>query len=258
MFDPGDRVLLVGGGRTFFVRAGTGSFSTDRGVLNLDALLRASPGDIVRTHTGHEFRVLVPRAPDFFARASRSGAPMLPKDIGLVIACTGMSRNDRVLDAGTGSGISAIYFGGIARDVVTYEIRPEFARQAEKNVADAKLSNVQVVCGDVKSASGIYDIVHLDLHVTPEIIRHAWSLLVPGGYLACYTPFLEQLFTVMDTVTGLFSEVVAHECIGREITRGPRGTRPSTRVGHTGYITVARKCGYADIPFSGQYPPVPE
>ena len=71
---------------------------------------------------------------------------MLPKDIGLVIACTGMNRNDRVLDAGTGSGIAAIYFGGVAGKVVTYEIRPEFARQAEKNVADAKLSNVQVVC----------------------------------------------------------------------------------------------------------------
>lgn len=241
MFDSGDRVLLAGRGRTFFVRAGTGSFSTDRGVLDLDALLTASPGDIVRTHTGEEFRVLVPRAPDFFARASRSGAPMLPKDIGLVIAGTGMNRNDRVLDAGTGSGIAAIYFGGVAGKVVTYEIRPEFARQAEKNVADAKLSNVQVVCGDVADASGTYDVVHLDLHVSPEIIRHAWSLLVPGGYLACYTPFLEQLFTVMDTASGLFPEVTAHECIGREIARGPRGTRPSTRVCHTGYVTVARK-----------------
>jgi tRNA (adenine57-N1/adenine58-N1)-methyltransferase len=241
MFDPGERVLLVGGGRTFFVRAGTGSFSTDRGVLDLDALLSASPGDTVRTHTGEEFRVLVPRPPDFFARASRSGAPMLPKDIGLVIACTGMNRQDRVLDAGTGSGIAAIYFGGIAREVVTYEIRPEFARQAEKNVADAKLSNVQVVCGDVKDASGTFDIVHLDLHVSPGIIRHAWSLLLPGGYLACYTPFLEQLFTVMDSATGLFSVVTAHECIGREMTRSTRGTRPSTRVCHTGYVTVARK-----------------
>jgi len=241
MFEPGDRVLLVGGGRTFFVRAGTGSFSTDRGVLDLDALLQASPGDTVLTHTGSEFRVLSPRAPDFFARASRSGAPMLPKDIGLVIAYTGMNRRDRVLDAGTGSGICAIYFGGIAGTVETWEVRPEFARSAEKNVADAKLPNVRVVCGDVQDASGTYDVVHLDLHVTPEIVRHAWSLLVPGGYLACYTPFLEQLFTVMDTAASLFSAVTAHECIGREMARGSRGTRPSTRVCHSGYVTVARK-----------------
>jgi len=241
MFEPGDRVLLAGGGRTFFVRAGTGSFSTDLGVLDLDALLHASPGDTLLSHTGKEFRVLAPRAPDFFARAGRSGAPMLPKDIGLVIACTGMNRHDRVLDAGTGSGIAAIYFGGIAGTVESWEIRPEFARLAEKNIADAKLRNVRVVCGDVQEATGTFDVVHLDLPVTPGIVRHAWSLLVPGGFLACYTPFLEQLFTVMETAGGLFSDVAAHECIDREMTRGPRGTRPSTRVCHSGYVTVARK-----------------
>ena len=42
---------------------------------------------------------------------------MLPKDIGLVIAYTGMNRHDEVLDAGTGSGIAAIYFVGIAAHV---------------------------------------------------------------------------------------------------------------------------------------------
>lgn len=52
---------------------------------------------------------------------------MLPRDIGMVIAHTGMNRNDNVLDAGTGSGIAAIYFGGIARHVVTYEKRADFA-----------------------------------------------------------------------------------------------------------------------------------
>jgi tRNA A58 N-methylase Trm61 len=31
---------------------------------------------------------------------------MLPKDIGLVIAGTGMNRKDHVLDAGTGTGSS--------------------------------------------------------------------------------------------------------------------------------------------------------
>ncbi|MCU0633064.1 MAG: protein-L-isoaspartate carboxylmethyltransferase [Methanolinea sp.] len=241
MFEPGERVLLVGGGRTFFVRAGSGSFSTDRGVLDLDALLQASPGDTITTHTGQDFRALAPRATDFFSRASRSGAPMLPKDIGLVIAYTGMNHRDEVLDAGTGSGIAAIYFGGIAKIVRTYEIRPEFARLAEKNILDARLPNVEVVCNDFREADGLYDIVHLDLSITPEHVHHAYSLLHPGGYLACYTPFLEHLFTVMDAAGELFTDVQAHECIEREMTRSPRGSRPSTRVCHSGYVSIARK-----------------
>jgi len=241
MFEPGERVLLVGGGRTFFVRAGTGSFSTDRGVLDLDSLLCLSPGDTITTHSGQDFRALSPRAPDFFSRASRSGAPMLPKDIGLAIAFSGMNSRDEVLDAGTGSGIAAIYFGGIAKRVTTYEIRPEFAKTAEKNIRDAKLTNVEVVCGDVLEATGTYDIVHLDLSMTAEHVTHAHTLLCEGGYLICYTPFLEHLFIVMDTAGGLFTEVQSHECIEREITRTARGSRPSTRICHSGYLTVARK-----------------
>lgn len=241
MFEPGDRILLVGEGRTFYVRAGTGLFSTDKGMIDLDAVLESEPGDIIATHSGHPFTVLSPRPVDFFAHARRSGAPMLPKDIGMVIAFTGMNRNDFVLDAGSGSGICAIYFGNIARQVTTYEVKPDFARMARANIEDARLGNVEVIAGDMIEAEGKYDVVHLDLSIAREHILHAHSLLRPGGFLACYTPFLEQLFTVLDAGEGLFSEIHSHECIEREMTRSPRGSRPSTRICHSGYVTIARK-----------------
>lgn len=241
MIGPGKRILLVGRERTYFIRSGTGQFATDRGIINLDEVADASPGELITSHTGYEFRILVPRAHDFFEYTKRTGAPMLPRDIGVVIAYTGMNRQDRVLDAGTGTGISAIYFGGIAENVVTYEIREDFARIAEENIRDASLGNVEVVAEDVLQAEGLYDIVHYDMTINPEHIRHAHTLLRPGGYLACYTPFIEHLCGVMDTAEGLFSSSRAVECIEREMTRTKRGTRPSTRVGHSGYLTIARK-----------------
>lgn len=166
---------------------------------------------------------------------------MLPKDIGLVIAYTGMNHNDDVLDAGTGSGIAAIYFGGVAKTVKTYEVRPEFSALAQKNITEAKLPNVEAVASDFLTAEGSYDVVHLDLQIQPGHVTHAYSLLRSGGYLACYTPFLEQMAIVMDTATGLFREVHTHELIEREMTRSKRGTRPSTSVSHSGYVTIARK-----------------
>jgi len=241
MIGEGDRVLLVTEKREYFVKAGQGQLSTDLGQLDLAGLVGTSSGDIVKTHLGVELLVVEPRAPDFFVHARRSGAPMLPRDIGMVIAHTGMSRRDRVLDAGTGSGIAAIYFGGIAEHVTTYEHRPEFARLAEKNIGDAGLDNVEVVAADVLTAEGQFDIVHFDLTISPEHVRHAFSLLLPGGYLACYTPFLEYLFMVLDTAQPLFREVHCYECIEREMTRSARGTRPSTQVAHSGYVTIARK-----------------
>ncbi|NLC90919.1 MAG: protein-L-isoaspartate carboxylmethyltransferase, partial [Methanocorpusculum parvum] len=70
-----------------------------------------------------------------------------------------------------------------------------------------------------------------------------YPLLKIGGYFATYTPFLEQTFCVMDTARELFGEesVLTFECMERELTRSKRGTRPSTRVSHTGYLTVCRK-----------------
>jgi len=241
MIEPGDRVLLVGEGREFFTKAGPGKLSTDKGQLELEKLVGASAGDIIETHNGSKFTVRIPRPTDFFTYGKRSGAPMLPKDIGLVIAYTGMNHNDDVLDAGTGSGIAAIYFGGVAKTVKSYEVRPEFSTLAQKNITDAKLTNVELVAADFIAAEGIFEVVHLDMQVLPEHIEHACSLLRSGGYLACYTPFLEQMAIVVDAATERFTEVHTHELIEREMTRSKRGTRPSTSVCHSGYVTIARK-----------------
>ena len=241
MIEENDRILLCGRKREYFVTAGEGRFSTDKGILELSELVGKNAGDEIKTHLGDPFRIMIPRPTDFFSYAKRTGAPMLPKDIGLVIAYTGMNHKDRVLDAGTGSAIAAIYFGGIAESVVTWEQREEFASVCRKNINDAGLCNVEVKTGDVLEEKGVFDIVHHDLTITPEHIVHAFECLKPGGYLAAYTPFLEHTFTVIDTAEDLFTEVVCHETIGRELTRTKRGTRPSTRVCHSGYITVCRK-----------------
>jgi tRNA (adenine57-N1/adenine58-N1)-methyltransferase catalytic subunit len=241
MIEAGDRVLLVGEGREFWVKAGPGKLGTDKGQLDLESMVGKESGDIVTSHSGAEFTVRIPRPTDFFAYGKRSGAPMLPKDIGLVIAYTGMNHNDDVLDAGTGSGIAAIYFGGVAKTVRTYEVRPEFSTLAMKNITEAKLPNVEAVAADFLAAEGSYDVVHLDLQIQPEHVVHAYSLLRSGGYLACYTPFLEQMAIVVDEATRLFREVHTHELIEREMTRSKRGTRPSTSVSHSGYVTIARK-----------------
>jgi tRNA (adenine57-N1/adenine58-N1)-methyltransferase len=240
MIQENDRVVLSGEGREYWVRAGAGSLSTDKGMIDLSALVDCSPGDEILTHLGKVFVVRIPRATDFFVHARRSGAPMLPKDIGMTIAYTGMNKHDTVLDAGTGSGIAAIFFGGVAGRVVTCEQREEFSRLAAANIADAGLESVEAVCADVLEVEGEFDVVHLDMQIREEHVHHAHTLLRHGGYLATYTPFLEQTFVVMDSARDRFSEVHTYEVIERELTRSQRGTRPSTRVCHSGYITIAR------------------
>jgi tRNA (adenine57-N1/adenine58-N1)-methyltransferase len=100
---------------------------------------------------------------------------------------------------------------------------------------------VDIVAADVLTATGTFDVVHLDMQIESAHVGHAFDLLNNGGYLACYTPFLEQMAVVVDSAQARFSEVHTHELIEREMTRSKRGTRPSTSVCHSGYVTIARK-----------------
>ncbi len=238
------RIIIRGNSREYYVRAGEGKLSTDLGMIDLAEAAGLEDGATIVTHLGKPFTVLIPKATDFFSHGKRTGAPMMPKDIGMVMAYTGMCARDRVLDAGTGSGIAAIFFGGCAGSVVTCEAREDFSRVAAGNISDAGLENVETrACDVLEVTDGPYDIVHLDMQIEAIHVEHAYALLKTGGYFASYTPFLEQTFVVMDTARRLFGEdnVSCVEGLERELTRSKRGTRPSTRVGHTGYLTVARK-----------------
>ncbi|HNI42025.1 MAG TPA: protein-L-isoaspartate carboxylmethyltransferase, partial [Methanoregulaceae archaeon] len=73
MIRSGQRILLVGQERKYFLKAGNGTFSTDKGMISLDDVVGAEPGERIRSHNGSEFTVLIPKAPDFFEYAKRSG-----------------------------------------------------------------------------------------------------------------------------------------------------------------------------------------
>ncbi len=223
-----------------------GEMHTDLGIIKLDELGTKSFGDKISSHLGVEFIIQKPRAPDFFKHAKRSGAPMMPKDIGVIISNTGLCSSDCVLDAGTGSGILAIYLGMIAKKVVSYEVREEFLELARKNIELAGLSNIELRHGDiaveVQKLEGKFDVVTLDTIAAADVVPYVPQVLYPGGFLAVYSPFFEQAKEVREAIgKTCFSEVRTIENIEREISFTERGTRPSTsRVGHTGFITIAR------------------
>jgi tRNA (adenine57-N1/adenine58-N1)-methyltransferase len=247
MIAQGEFILLrAEGGREYFTSVSEEKLHTDLGIVNLGEIAGKDWGDIIDSHLGKHFSILRPRTPDFFRHIRRTGAPMMPKDIGAIIAYTGICPADTVLDAGTGSGVLAIYLGTIAKKVITYEINEQFAAIAKKNVANAGLTNVEVRHGDlaeeINNVEGPFDVITLDMQEAAKVVPGAYKLLRPGGFLATYSPFFEQTSAIRSAVemegfrdifTGLMNE--------HEMEYSKRGTRPSTRVGHTGFLTIARK-----------------
>lgn len=236
-------ILLVRDDREFLAAPGD-EVHTDLGVIDVPA--DVEPGDEVETHLGNTFRVRDLRGPDLFSHLERTGAPMIPKDIGLLMGHTGVGAGDRVLDVGTGTGVLTAYLGRAGATVVTYERDPDFAAVARENMTMAEVAEtVDVRTGDVTddldSLSG-FDVVTLDTEDAPAVVTKATDVLVSGGFVAVYSPFVESAREVAGTASesGL-TEVETLETIQRRMDFDERGSRPSTKgVGHTGYLTIAR------------------
>jgi len=239
-------ILLVRGDREY-LRAPGEELQTDLGVLTVPD--DVEPGDRLETHLGEEFVVREPRGPDLFDHFERTGAPMMPRDIGLVIGFTGAAAGDRVLDTGTGTGVLAAYLGRIGADVVSYERDPDFADVARENMRLAGVDDtVDVRTGDVLESMGTlvdgpsFDLLTLDTEDAPAVVRRAPDLLVSGGFATVYSPFVEGSRAAVEAAEAVgLTDVTTHETIQRRMKFDDRGSRPDTRgVGHTGYLTVAR------------------
>ncbi|MFC7068953.1 methyltransferase domain-containing protein [Halobaculum lipolyticum] len=230
-----------------YLRGPGDELQTDLGVVEVPE--DVAHGDTLETHLGEPFHVRRLRGPDLFNHFERTGAPMMPRDIGLVIGHTGAQSGDRVLDAGTGTGVLSGYLGRIGADVTTYEVDDEFAENARENMAMGGVSDrVDVRTGDLTehlddlAAGERFDLITLDTADAAEVVARAPDLLVPGGYVAVYTPFVEDAADTERAAreAGL-GDVRTLETIQRELTVDDRGTRPSTAgVGHTGYLLFAR------------------
>ncbi len=218
---------------------------TDLGVLEVPS--DVSPGETVETHLGTAFIARKLRLPDLFHHLDRTGAPMMPRDVGLVLGLTGVATGDRVLDAGTGTGILAIAMARTGAEVLSFEVDAEFAEIARQNTDVAGVTDrVEVRTGDVTEHLGghdPFDALTLDTADAAAVIERAPDLLTPGGFAAVYSPFVEDSRTVVETARDVgLVDVESRETIQREMDFDDRGSRPSTRgVGHTGYLTIARR-----------------
>ena len=235
LFVHEDREYLLAPGETL---------ESDLGILEVPD--DVAPGDTVETHLGTAFTARKLRGPDLFNHLERTGAPMMPRDIGLIVGHAGISAADRVLDAGTGTGVLAAYLGRMGADVVTYEQDPEFADVARENMALAGVSDrVDVRTGDVTDSLadlGGFDVVTLDTADAASVVASAPDLLVDGGFVAVYSPFVEQTREAVTAARDVgLTGIETLETIQREMDFDDRGSRPSTAgVGHTGYLTFAR------------------
>jgi len=189
----------------------------------------------------------MPNIKNILQKAARGPQIIMPKDAALILAYTGIGPGSKVVDAGTGSGFLAVFLANYVRPgkVVTYENDKRFVKIAEKNIKSSGLSKfIQLRKCDV--TKGIKeknaDLVTLDLKGVKKAIPHAYRALKSGGWLAVYSPHVEQLIEVKREIKKKsFCGVKTVENIVRE-WKVEKTTRPRTvGIMHTGFLTFAQK-----------------
>ncbi len=183
--------------------------------------------------------------PKHYRRLKRSPQVILPKDIGMIIAYTGINKNSRCLDAGTGSGWLAVSLARICKEVVSYDIREDFIKIAEKNRLMENLDNLIIKNGDFtkKINEKDFDVVTLDMPNSDKAIKNSYKALKNEGYIVGYLPHMEQVKKFVETLEkNRFKGINTMEVIMRDMLVRKEGMRPSTKgVWHTAYLVFAEK-----------------
>ena len=225
------------------------SFHTHKGVIQFNDLIGKPFGIKVKSTLDTDFLVFKPTLTDGLVKISRQTQIMYPKDMGLILLHSNIGPGSVVVEGGTGSGALTTLIASYIKPhgkVYTYEIRDEFIKIAEKNFKKLNVSEfISIKKADL--TQGIeetnVDAVILDIVCPWLVVPHAYTALKNTGKLASFSPTIEQVIQTVETMTeNNFADIETLECIIRRYHVETRRTRPETlMIGHTGYLTFARK-----------------
>lgn len=234
------KILVDTGGKTDKIKG--------IGVIDPKTLIGQYYGEKL-TIGSKQFWLLVPSLQDKLQGLHRQAQIILPRDAAQICMNCSIEPGQRVLEAGIGSGSLTIALASAVAPngtIISYDIREEFIDHAMKNLRQAGL--LQYVTTKIKDVTeGIdesdLDAVILDIPNPWVAVPHAWKALKVGGYLCAYSPLISQVEqTVYAIQQERFIECKTYENIQREMIVSKHGTRPSFEMlGHTGYVTFARK-----------------
>jgi tRNA (adenine57-N1/adenine58-N1)-methyltransferase catalytic subunit len=274
IFSDGDLVRLVDQkGKVHQITLTVGqNFFTNHGGISHDDLIGSSVGSVFESTSGMKYVAFHPSLEEFSLKMPRGAAVIYPRDARQIIGLADISPGDRVLEAGVGSGSLTMHIlralAGQGQ-LVSYEIREDFASIAKKNVErfqkDISIWDLRI--DDLLNipTSEKFDAVLLDLLNPWDFISIVEKILKPGGFLVCYVATTTQMSRVIELMktTSRWFEPNASEDLHRGWHLQGLAVRPNHKmVGHTGFLVQARLMAEGQIapvrkmkPAKGAYGP---
>lgn len=253
-FSPGEVCLLLDTrGRRYLVKLEAGGeFQYHAGTVPHAEIIGAQEGSTFRSSSDARLIALRPRLADYILRMKRGPQVVYPKDVGPILVWGDIGPGMTVVEAGTGSGaltMALIRAVGPSGRVISIDRREDHAAGAAEAIATlfgeipANLDLRVGEAADVIVEVGPERIV-LDLPDPKDLVAAAAEGLVLGGVISAYVPTVPQVqrFREALVASGSFADLYSFEVLHREWVADGRSVRPEHQmVGHTGFITVARR-----------------
>ncbi|MBS3113182.1 methyltransferase domain-containing protein [Candidatus Woesearchaeota archaeon] len=240
--DTGREVTIIKQ-REYFIKDISNDFHTENGVISKADLKKKTS---INSSMGTEFQIIDTSFIDVYKRIKRIAQIIPRKDVGYLIAETGIGKGSVIVDAGSGSGGLSLFLANIAKKVTTYDIKKEHVALVNENIKFLNLKNV--IAKEHNIYDGIedknVDVFTLDLPEPWKVLPHAVKSLKQGGFIVSYSPCIPQ---VADFVNALvnnenFIHIKTIEVIEREWEVSGRKVRPKSKMmGHSGFLSFVRK-----------------
>ena len=240
-----EKILYSKEGKKFFVRDIDKDYHCQFGFVKVSDLKKKA-GSKIKTNTKKELIIMEPSFIDVYSKLKRLPQIIPLKDIGSIITKTGIGKESKVVDAGSGSGALSIMLANIVKEIITYELREDFFKLVKQNISDFGFKNIKIKNKDIYL--GIteknVDLITLDLPEPWKAVDSAKKALKVGGFIVSYSPTIPQVSDFIEEIRKhkefLYLETI--ETIERQWEVNERKIRPkSQQIGHSGFLSFVRK-----------------
>lgn len=232
---------------------------THLGVIDMSDVIGMEYGSVIKSTEGKIIYLIQPTTYDFIMKSERKTQIIYPKDLGFIVARTGLKNGSIVLEVGTGSGALTTFMASIVKPsghIYTFDINPDFMAVATRNLEKAGVKEFVTAYQydphlglELKDA----DVAVVDLGDPWTAIPQVYDSLKKSGSFVAICPTFNQLEkTAIELRKNSFVDVESVEIITRTIEAREGMTRPSNRmIAHTTYLIFGRKVSNEplDLPY---------
>ncbi len=225
-------------------------------LLPHDQIIGRHEGFLLRSQREVKYWVFRPTLNDHVVNMPRGATVIYPKDLGVILQYADIYPGAKVVEAGLGSGALAttlLRMVGQEGSVISYEVRRDFIENAKRNMRNF----IGETPNHIVREANIYeqfeeeniDRVLLDLPEPWRVAHLVAPKLRSGGIICSYSPTVFQVKSFVESlrVARCFMAVMSFETMFRRWNVEPMSVRPELRmIGHTGFLTVARKVESGD------------